>query len=201
MYKTADECYKKQMKQVTNYSYYQGPSGAHTKDAHKIYTTDNKRPVPVEKEYIADNKRPVPVEKESKQKGSQGPLKIHWKTSHHTNMSDPKVWGPAFWFTLHNGASKYAISASPVIRERLKSFILGIPIMLPCSVCRIHANNLIDDNKHNLDEICSGRDKLFKFFVDFHNIVNKRYNKPIVSVEEAKSIYNGGVSLNVMTMT
>ena len=27
-----------------------------------------------------------------------------------------------------------------------------------------------------------GREKLFAFFVDFHNIVNKRYNKPIVSV-------------------
>ena len=72
--------------------------------------------------------------------------------------------------------------------------------MLPCAVCQVHATNHIEKNKEHLDDICSGRDKLFKFFVDFHNIVNKRYNKRIVSVEEAKRMYNGGIEVSTMTL-
>jgi hypothetical protein len=124
---------------------------------------------------------------------------MEWKTSNYTTMSDPSVWGQAFWFTLHNGSSKYPISASPFTINRMKGFINGIPTMLPCPECKIHANNHIEKNKNNLDDICSGRMKLFKFFVDFHNIVNKKYNKPIITVDEAYSIYDGSVSVTRLT--
>ena len=124
---------------------------------------------------------------------------IKWETKHHTSTSDPKVWGPSFWFTLHNGASKYPISASPIAQERMKGFILGIPEMLPCAACKVHATNYIEKNMDNLDEIVSGRESLFKFFNHFHNMVNKRYNKPIVSVEEGHKKYSGGIHVSTMS--
>ena len=31
---------------------------------------------------------------------------------------------------------------------------------------------------------------LFKFFVDMHNMVNKRYGKPEMSLEDAYRLYN-----------
>jgi hypothetical protein len=42
-----------------------------------------------------------------------------------------------------------------------------------------------------MDDIVSGRENLFKFFWEFHNYVNKRYNKPQITLEEAKSMYMG----------
>lgn len=103
--------------------------------------------------------------------------------------SDPKIWGPQLWFILHNGASKYPISASPIYKEKMKDFIKGLPFILPCEKCKIHAIDYIEDYKDKLDDICSGREKLFKFFVDFHNSVNKRYNKPEIDYEYVNKMY------------
>ena len=125
---------------------------------------------------------------------------VKWETKNYSNLSDPKVWGPAFWFMLHTGAVKYPKLASPIIADKMKSYIIGIPTMLPCVVCQTHATNHIEKNMCNLDDICSGRENLFKFFVDFHNIVNKRYNKPIVSVEDAYKMYDGGINVNTMSI-
>ena len=104
--------------------------------------------------------------------------------------NNPVIWGPPFWYTLHNGAFHYPKHASPLYSERMKNFILGLPIMVPCVVCKEHATAFIEKHRNKLNDICSNRDDLFKFFVDFHNQVNKRYNKPILSYEDAYSIYN-----------
>lgn len=106
------------------------------------------------------------------------------------NKTDPKSWGRSFWFTLHNGAANYPVNASPYVIQRMIGFILGIPVMLPCENCKVHATNHIEKMKPYLMDICSGREKLFRFFVDFHNMVNKRYNKPIVSYEDAWRLYS-----------
>ena len=90
---------------------------------------------------------------------------------------DPKVWGPPFWYTLHVSAAYYPLSASPIVRERMKNRILAIPYEVPCESCRSHASAFIEKNRDNLDDIVSSRDKLGKFYVNFHNQVNKRYGK------------------------
>ena len=36
------------------------------------------------------------------------------------NSGNPEVWGPAFWFSLHNGAIKYPENPSPLWKERMK---------------------------------------------------------------------------------
>lgn len=102
----------------------------------------------------------------------------------------PSVWGPPFWFTLHNGALNYPSLANPLYIERMKNFILGIPVMLPCHTCKDHAISFIEYHKDQLDYICAGRDKLFKFFVDFHNQVNIRHKKPEMSYEDAYKLYD-----------
>ena len=111
------------------------------------------------------------------------------KSNKPENTSNPSIWGPSFWFTIHNGICTYPISASLIQKERMKGFILGIPAMLPCEICKVHATHYIDDVKKQLDIICSGRDSLFKWSVDFHNSVNKRNNKKELSYEEARKIY------------
>jgi hypothetical protein len=108
-----------------------------------------------------------------------------------TKTSDPKVWGPPFWFSLHVSAVYYPMQASPLVRERMKQRILAIPYEIPCGVCRPHASAFVEKHKDNLDNIVSGRHSLGKFYVDFHNQVNKRYGKPEWSYEQAYKVYSG----------
>ena len=110
------------------------------------------------------------------------------------NTSNPNIWGPPLWFTLHNTAIKYPVIASPLYSSNMKNFINSIPYILPCEKCKVHAINYIETIKNELDYICNGRENLFKFFVDFHNSVNKRNNKKEISYEEAYKIYNSNVT-------
>ncbi len=124
-------------------------------------------------------------------------LKVRYKMLHHANPGDPEVWGPAFWFSLHNGATRYPLNASPLWRERMKSFIKGIPVMVPCEKCADHATAYIE-SRSDLHEVVKNRDLLFNFFVDFHNFVNQRLGKPIIPLEAAIKMYKG--TANVLTV-
>ena len=99
----------------------------------------------------------------------------------------PSIWGPPIWFYLHSNAAKYPPCASLVRASRMKDLIVKIPGMVPCSVCKAHAAYYIRNT--DLDDVCEGREKLFNWFVDFHNAVNARHNKRIVSYTEAKKLY------------
>ena len=66
-------------------------------------------------------------------------LVVKYKVLDHANPGSPEVWGAAFWFSLHNGAVRYPRNASPLWRKRMKSFIIGIPVMVPCEKCADHA--------------------------------------------------------------
>jgi hypothetical protein len=122
-------------------------------------------------------------------------VNLNWKTSNYKNTEDPAVWGPSFWFSLHNGAAKYPVNASKIVAQKMKGFILGIPYILPCTNCSEHAKAHIEKNYKKLDYICSGRTQLFDFFCKFHNYVNKRYGKPELTTEDAWKIYSGGASV------
>ena len=117
-----------------------------------------------------------------------------------TNSSNPEVWGPAFWFSLHNGALRYPNNASPHWKERMKNFILGIPVMLPCQKCMMHATAYIDDKKQELDEIVNDKEKLFDFFCCFHNFVNKRLEKSELSTKDAYKLYSANTNLTKLKL-
>jgi hypothetical protein len=104
--------------------------------------------------------------------------------------SNPKVWGPPLWFVLHTSATYYPEDPSPIVTSRMKNRILALPYEIPCTTCRPHAISFIENNRHLLDDIVSNKHKLGKFYVDFHNQVNKRYNKPEWSYEQAYDYYS-----------
>jgi len=125
------------------------------------------------------------------------PTKLSWQKGA-VNTGDPKVWGPAFWFSLHVSAAHYPLEASPIVKERMKGRILAIHYEIPCATCRPHAVAYIEKNRDNLDKIVSGRHALGKFYVDFHNQVNKRYNKPEWTYEQAYKVYSGNAEVTFL---
>jgi hypothetical protein len=123
--------------------------------------------------------------------GMEGkPLKLNYVTLEYANSGNPEVWGPAFWFSLHNGALRYPVNAAPLWRQRMKHFILGIPVMVPCEKCSDHATAYIEGNYNRIDTVVSGREELFKFFWEFHNYVNKRLGKPRMTLRAAYTMYS-----------
>ena len=125
-------------------------------------------------------------------------MQVRYKILKHANPGNPAVWGPAFWFSLHNGATKYPIKPTPTWKYRMKSFIKGIPVMVPYEKCADHATAYIESQSNRLDDIVSTRNKLFVFFVEFHNFVNARLGKPNIPLEAANKLYKG--TANVLTV-
>jgi hypothetical protein len=123
-------------------------------------------------------------------------LKMQYKTEKYANTANPVVWGPAFWFSLHNGALRYPIQAAPLWKERMKHFILGIPVMVPCEKCSDHATAYLESNYYRIDEIVTSRSKLFEFFWEFHNVVNRSLGKPEMSLQKAYEMYSGEVEVS-----
>lgn len=105
------------------------------------------------------------------------------------NIRDPAVFGPPLWFALHTTAAHYPENPSPAVQAKMKGLILGLPLMVPCAECFEHCTSYIEKAKDKLDEIVSNRQHLFKFFVDFHNAVNRRKHKPEMSLEDAWKLY------------
>lgn len=131
----------------------------------------------------------------------KSPINMEWESKKIKSTADPSVWGPAFWFSLHNSAAHYPIDASPIVRERMKNRILSIPYEIPCRSCLTHASAFIESKRSQLDTIVSGRHQLGKFYVEFHNKVNQRYNKRQWTYEEAYAIYSGNANVSVLKYT
>lgn len=109
------------------------------------------------------------------------------------NTVNPQVWGPSLWLFLHITSVNYVYSKES--SKMMKNFIIALPYTLPCNDCSEHARKYIKDSLNILDNVCSSRNNLFKFFVDFHNYVNQRHNKPIFSYQEAWNMYSEGVNI------
>jgi len=117
--------------------------------------------------------------------------KIKIDASHLSEGYERKFkWGPSLWFTLHNSSYNYPEKANILCAERTKNFILGIPILIPVLEYKKDIEIFIARQQDDLLEICKSRDRLFNFFVDMHNMVNKKLKKKIFSYEEAKKIYS-----------
>ena len=106
------------------------------------------------------------------------------------NLGDPNIWGSTYWFTFHTGSTSYPTNPSKIVQQRMKGFIKGIPYIIPCEKCSVHALNYIE--KSDLDTVCKNRKSLFKFFVDLHNDVNKRLGRPTMTLQDAKDKYING---------
>lgn len=82
--------------------------------------------------------------------------------------------GPGLWHQLHWAAHKADTSDN---NSYFNTYINAYPEMIPCNVCKIHMNEYIINNG------IPSRNYL-KWTVEFHNSVNKRLNKPIMSFNQ-----------------
>jgi hypothetical protein len=117
-------------------------------------------------------------------------MNIEWSEKQGTTSS-PEIFGPPAWFTLHNGAAHLPREISPISLSRIKAFIDGIPDMVvACANCSEHARTYIESKRGVINNLKTG-DDVFNFYVDFHNYVNEKLGKPIMSYEAARKLHKG----------
>lgn len=123
------------------------------------------------------------------------PINIYIEEKRVGNISSPDTWGPAMWFMNHLGS----VSAPEIIpkEKRVKywNYIDGLPEILPCKKCSVHARAYVDQYADQKEAICSSRDNLVRFFVDFHNSVNERTGKPKITYDEVYKMFSGPVKI------
>lgn len=100
------------------------------------------------------------------------------------------LWGRPLWFSLHYGSLHYPDKVDSKMVNMTVGFIRGLPIMIPCDLCKNHAYEYISNfSDSQLHQVASDKRKLFKFYVDFHNSVNKRTGKAEMSLQDAYNLY------------
>lgn len=108
-----------------------------------------------------------------------------------------KEWGNACWFLFHGLATKVKEENFNELKNEIWKYINLICNNLPCSECRKHANELM--GKTNKSVILSSKRNLEMFLFDFHNIVNRRNNTKIMTVQEYDDMYSKINLRNVIT--
>ena len=171
---------------------------------------NNYQPPPIQKVSFIDDLHRVEQFKKKKET-TENKNDLSFKTDNKTLemkietadgiLSSPDIFGPPFWFTLHASSMSYPVNPTPIIKEKMRNFIIAIPVILPCKNCQEHATAYIEKHYNEIDTACSGRESLFKFFVDFHNEVNKKKDKPVMSYEDAYKLYSGKVKISKITYT
>lgn len=96
-----------------------------------------------------------------------------------------KVWGPRGWQWAHSEAINYPAAPTPRQQQaahlRFWAFIQG----LPCGECRYHATEYARVYPPDF----SGTHNYQTWMWRFHNAVNRRLGKPLISAEEYRELY------------
>ena len=105
-----------------------------------------------------------------------------------------QLWGNSTWYIFHTLAEKLKPDCESEIQTILYHF-KQVSFNLPCMDCAKHATDMMQNAK--LDKVKT-RDDLKQFFLEFHNVVNKKLNKPIFSRDECDKLYAKANTVNVV---
>ena len=97
---------------------------------------------------------------------------------------EPRLFGPSFWGAIHYAA----LGAPETLDENHKliymNFYKSLPQILPCITCGQHFAELLHEIPIN--PYLNTSERLFEWTVIVHNVVNKRLNKPEISIVDAR---------------
>jgi len=122
-------------------------------------------------------------------------------TDYPEDNSDPKRIGPGYWHCIHT----LSIIANTI--EKQRSFIETMKNLcekFPCSVCGKHCKEYIEHNEMEkyigifveIDDV-KNYVGLFIWTWKFHNAVNVRTKKKLMSWDTAYNIYNNSKNLHL----
>jgi hypothetical protein len=96
------------------------------------------------------------------------------------------VWGPPTWHLLHCMALKAKDTMTPPQLEEMKVILERIVTNLPCPMCSGHALSYFKLRQFKRIQTLQ---QLREFLFHFHNNVNQRIKKPVITYEQHLLIY------------
>lgn len=96
--------------------------------------------------------------------------------------SNPKLWGPYFWQTIHFVAYGYPKNPNSTDKHVYYSFYKNMMKVLPCDKCANSAQEIF--KKSNLRGSLGSSDELIKWTYSFHKSVNDKLGKDSPTLEE-----------------
>ena len=106
----------------------------------------------------------------------------------------PNEWGPPIWTLFHTLAEKIKEEHFQKITPELFFFIKRICSSLPCPECSQHATQFL--SRIRVNEIKTKIDLRNLLYI-FHNIVNRRKQKPLFNVSELSTKYGNNKIIDV----
>ena len=96
----------------------------------------------------------------------------------------PNKWGPPIWMLFHSLAEKIKDEKFSQVGPQLFFMIKKICSLLPCPDCSMHATTFLSRVDFSLIKT---KTDLRNLLYIFHNIVNKRKNKPMFNTIHLKN--------------
>jgi hypothetical protein len=100
----------------------------------------------------------------------------------------PNIWGKHYWFVFHVVGMKYPEMPSVEDRMAYANFYRELWRFIPCNTCS--TNYVQHFQQFPVEEHLDNKSSLFKWTVDFHNIVSASLGKPTMTLNDATAHYS-----------
>ena len=110
------------------------------------------------------------------------------KSMYDKTQISKESWANPIWAIIHFCTLYAPYKIDKNFNTCYKAFLSCLRYCLPCPKCRKH----LEDNLSalDIDNYMLTNESLFDYSVKLHNMVNKQLGKPIISIEDAKKIYD-----------
>lgn len=95
---------------------------------------------------------------------------------------DPSIWGPHYWFFLHTIAFTYPNHPNSNTKKIYYNFFRNFPLFIPVNEVSSTFSDIL--NKYPILPYLDNKKSLIKWVHFVHNKINRKLEKPIVSIEE-----------------
>lgn len=85
--------------------------------------------------------------------------------------TDPKLWGPHFWYIMRTVAHNYPKEPKQMDKQHVKTFYINLQYMLPCQKCKTEYSLLL--NKNPLDKVTCCNSCLIKWVETMYTEISK----------------------------
>ena len=102
---------------------------------------------------------------------------------------NPIIWGKSAWIFLHSVTMAYPVCPTELDKRNMRTFFMSLQNILPCPTCK---ENFVKhmDQLPLTNNVLGSKEKLIKWLIDFHNLVNKDNGKKQMSYDDVQTLYS-----------
>lgn len=104
-------------------------------------------------------------------------------------MSDPRIWGPDLWRSIHRITLFYPDQPSAEHKQAATEWFRALRYLLPCPACQLHYQEHF--SKTFTPQVVESQENLKRWAYNLHNTVNKTLHKDVhVELSDLPRLYN-----------